>query len=112
MHYDDLWAQHLKHQDERHAKGSRNHDSSIIGILNDAQMDWAKIDTSAIRSHFPQYYVSPTVREYIVPKGVYKYKLETSEAMAQVLAAAINEPAAPLYLGSSEGWIDVKWEVA
>jgi CRISPR-associated protein Cas5 len=110
IHYDDLWAQHLKAQDERHTKGSRNHDSRIIGTLNEANMNWTDIDVKAIRSYFPQYYVSPTPREYIVPDGTFRFRVETSPDLAELLANAITDPAAPLYLGSNEGWVDAKWE--
>ncbi len=131
MHYDDLWAQHLR--GSSFPDGSRNYDSSMIPLMNakrgghittgdtaDAKRDpelirdfqsGDKINIALLRPHFPQYYASPTPREYIVPDGVYKYKIETSSALARVLADAIEEPSAPLYLGSNEGWVDATWEV-
>ncbi len=60
---------------------------------------------------FPRYYISPTPREYVVPNGPYKYRVETSAELAKQIATAINDPAAPLYLGSNDGWVEVEWRV-
>lgn len=131
MHYDDLWAQHL--HGSSFPDGSRNYDSEMIPLMNakrrgdittgdtaDAKRDpellrefqsGDKINIALLRPHFPQYYASPTPREYVVPDGLYCYKIETSPMLADLLAAAIIEPAAPLYLGSNEGWVDAHWEV-
>jgi CRISPR-associated protein Cas5 len=131
MHYDDLWAQHLR--GSSFPDGSRNYDSSMIPLMNakrgghittgdtaDAKRDpelihhfksGDKINIALLRPHFPQYYASPTPREYIVPNGAYRYTIETSPGLANLLANAIEQPAAPLYLGTSEGWVDANWEV-
>lgn len=111
MHYDDLWTQHLKHRDDRHVNGSRNHDFRAIGLLNEAEASGEKIDPSSVIHFFPQYYASPTPREYVVPDGPYKYAVETSPQLARLLQEALDDPAAPLYLGSNDGWVEVKWEV-
>jgi len=131
MHYDDLWAQHLR--GSSFPDGSRNYDSAMIPLMNakrrgdittgdtkDAKRDpellrgfqsGDKINIALLRPHFPQYYASPTPREYIVPDGAFRFRIETSPDLAELLAGAITDPAAPLYLGSNEGWIDAKWEV-
>ncbi len=130
MHYDDLWAQHLR--GSSFADGSRNYDRSAIPLMNakrrgdittgdtaDAGKDAAllggfqsgdKVHLNVLRPHFPQYYISPTPREYVVPSGPYRYTVETSPALAQRLSQAIENPAAPLYLGSNDGWVEATWE--
>jgi CRISPR-associated protein Cas5 len=130
MHYDDLWAQHLR--GSSFAAGSRNYDRATIPLMNakrrgdittgdtaDAGKDSAlirdfksgdKVHLNVLRPHFPQYYASPTPREYVVPNGPYRYTVETSPEVAARLAAAIENPAAPLYLGSNDGWVEATWE--
>lgn len=137
MHFDDLWAQHLHSKGTNFVGGSRNYDKAAIPLMNAAADKTRKITFSdggegktnrdsrllqepenntvvhvnLVRPLFPQYFVSPTPREYIVPDGVYKYKIETSPALAALLGEAIVKPAAPLYLGASEGWVEANWEV-
>ncbi len=130
MHYDDLWAQHLR--GSSFPDGSRNYDASMIPLMNakragqivvgdtaDARRepgllrDFAegdKINIALLRPHFPQYYASPTPREYIVPDGPFRYRIETSRAVADLIHSALQQPDAPLYLGSNEGWVEATWE--
>jgi CRISPR-associated protein Cas5 len=131
MHYGDLWSQHLR--GASFVGGSRNHDRRAIPIMNaisggqvtagdtaDAKRDenliddftsGDKVNLTVLRPYFPQYYVSPTPREYIVPEGAYKYCISTTPALADKISAAVSDPAAPLYLGSNDGWVEVSWEV-
>jgi CRISPR-associated protein Cas5 len=133
MHYDDLWSQHLR--GSKFTTGSRNYDYKAIPLLNavkdearnikieekaassrDPQMlttffDGARIHPDVLRPHFPQYYVNPKPREYVEPRGAYKCVVATSSQLAGMIAIALDNPAAPLYLGSNDGWVDVTWEV-
>jgi CRISPR-associated protein Cas5 len=131
MHYDDLWAQHLR--GSSFADGSRNYDESMIPLMNakragkitvgdtaDAKRDpellrdfqeGDKINIALMRPHFPQYYASPTPREYIVPEGPFRYRIETSSALLKLIGEAVESPLAPLYLGSNDGWVEASWEV-
>ncbi len=131
MHYDDLWAQHLR--GSSFPDGSRNYDSAMIPLMNakrrgdittgdtaDARREpellhdfqkGDKINIALLRPHFPQYYASPTPREYIVPDKAFRFTVATSPALMPLLEAAIANPAAPLYLGSNDGWVDAAWEV-
>ncbi len=116
LHYDDLWAQHMKHNDDRHIDGSRNHDNRAIPLLNQRNLAKEKKEPfpftpQQIVKFFPQYYVSPTPREYVIPQGEYKFVAETNKTLAPMLAGAFDNPAAPLYLGSNDGWIEVRWEI-
>lgn len=132
LSYDDLWAQHLKSEGKNFIGGSRNYDKRVIRLMNalaseqikvDERADYSKSSTkvedfnkgdtihvSVLRPHFPQYFVSPKSREYVIPQGSYKFAVTTSASLAQILNSAIEDPAAPLYLGSSDGWIEVSWE--
>ena len=134
LHYDDLWAQHLK--GGSFLDGSRNYDKRVIPLMNsyrdrdktgvtisdraNASKDSEKLNefrnsdhihVNVVRRFFPQYYASPTPREYVIPQGVYTYMIETSTELAQTLTAAFADPTAPLYLGSNDGWVEAVWEV-
>lgn len=131
--YNDLWSQHLRTGGTEFPGGSRNHDHLLIPLMNalargevkltdsggktdiDSALNPQKGDTinvKAFRSLFPQYYVTPTLREYIVPRVAYKYLLQTSEPMARGLREMLENPVAPLYLGSNDGWVEAFIDVA
>ncbi len=129
LHYDDLWTQHLK--GKTFAEGSRNYDAQVIPFMNakrgglvttsdaakarkgaEALTDFQsgdEISITVLRPYFPQYYSSPTLRGYVEPQGPYQVGIETSPALAAALRAAIADPAAPLYLGSNDGWVELDW---
>ncbi len=130
LHYDDLWARHTRDTGEPLLGGSSNYDSQLIALMGDFKAGKIKIKESAqaqkkvllneyeenalihinaVRPHFPQYYSSPTLRGYVEPQGPYRVGIETSPALATALRAAIADPAAPLYLGSNDGWIELDW---
>ena len=125
-HYNDLWSQHL--HGASFVGGSREYSHEAIPImdaiagkrivandlakagkdealLNNFQ-DGDTVHLNVLRPYFPQYYVSPTLREYIIVEGSYMYGIETSLAFAKILESAVTDPAAPLYLGSNDGWVD------
>ena len=130
LHYDDLWAQHLK--GGSFLGGSRNYDNQAIKIINAERAkkitindlgasskdidklhnfkENDKIHVNVVRPFFPQYYVSPTPREYVIPQGEYIFVAETSENLASMIKNAFENPAAPLYLGSNDGWVEAHWE--
>jgi CRISPR-associated protein Cas5 len=130
LHYDDLWTQHLK--GKTFPDGSRNYDKQAIPIMNAKRAkrvtfsdaagadknpakltdfdDKDEVHLNVLRPYFPQYYSSPTLRGYVVPDGPYRIVVETTAALAQVLAAAVADPAAPLYLGSNDGWVEATWQ--
>lgn len=130
LHYDDLWAQHLK--GGSFIGGSRNYDWRAIKIMNaergkkiaindlggsskDSEKlhsfeENDKIHVNVVRPYFPQYYVSPTPREYVIPQGEYVFVIETNETLVEMLKTGFENPAAPLYLGSNDGWVEARWE--
>lgn len=126
MHYDDLWAQHLRNA--AFISGSRTYDWRVIPALNaDRQKDISiaeragyskeskkvtefeegdEIHINPFREFFPQYYPSPTPREYVVWDGPFKVRFETGDALLSALMNACCEPVGPLFLGSNDGWVD------
>lgn len=133
VHYDDYWAQHLR--GGSFFEGSREYDYRAIALMNAkraghiaiedkseergfskdpaklyAFQDGDGVHPNVLRPYFPQYYASPTPRGYVLPSGPYCYRIETSAALSYQLAQALENPAAPLYLGSSDGWVEVSYE--
>lgn len=135
-HFDDLWARHV-HRDDDFEGGSRTNDYRIEALYNrlknegseasfvtkksDADVadplellgklpDDVKVRQNELKPFFPYYYVSPTKREYVIPEGSYRYRICTSATLADMLAAALGDPAAPLYLGSNDGWVEARLE--
>jgi CRISPR-associated protein Cas5 len=72
--------------------------------------EWENIHLNVVRPYFPQYYISPTPRGYVIPQGSYKYVLETSARISKLLVETLENPISPIYLGSNDGWIDVSYE--
>lgn len=129
LYYDDLWTQHLR--GNTFVEGSRNYDAQAIPLMNAKRAGLVKvvekasarkeaaaltdfqageeISITVLRPYFPQYYSSPTLRGYVEPQEPYQVSIETSTELAAVLRAAIADPAAPLYLGSNDGWIELDW---
>ena len=54
------------------------------------------------------YYVSPKKRGFVVPAYAYKMTYQATEGVQRLLQAMLAAPAAPTYLGTSEGWVSVK----
>lgn len=137
-HYVDLWNQHLRRGDDFWG-GSRRYDASLEDLVTrlrtknvDEQVTLVSKETAdkttleeieagvapggkvfqaALKPRFPLYYVSPTQREYVIPHGPYAFRAVCTPAVAALVADALDRPAAPLYLGSNDGWVDVRWEV-
>jgi len=133
--FDDLWARHTHGTGTSFPGGSRHHDVRLTSLVNrsssgsvsfgdgasydirdpeelegDIPSD-AKVHVKAIRPQFPQYYSSPTPREYVIPQSPYRYRILTTETLAQELHAALDDPAGPLYLGNSDGWVEAHLDI-
>ncbi len=129
--YSDYWSQHLHTTGLSFANGSREYDKSAIPIMSALASKQITVSDKAsasrdprvltgfvakqevhlevLRPLFPQYYVSPTPREYVIPNGDYHFRVVTSGAVASELCLAVCDPAAPLYLGSNDGWVEAGW---
>ena len=133
--YDDLWARQAHRADDFWG-GSRRYDARLDRVvtgLRQGSVTLASKGTAthadlesvergvapgetvfqtALKPRFPYYYVSPTPRGYVVPRGEYRFGASATPAVARLVAAALADPAAPLYLGSNDGWVDARWEEA
>ncbi|RMG19912.1 MAG: hypothetical protein D6730_20755 [Bacteroidetes bacterium] len=89
--------------------GDRKGFSSYDSLEELLAVERGKINTRSIHPYFPRYYVSPKLREYVIPQGNYRYEVYTTPALARQLEAAIENPAGPLYLGTNDGWIHLNW---
>jgi hypothetical protein len=49
-------------------------------------------------------------REHVVAEGPWRYDVHTTAPAAEALAEALEDPAGPLYLGTSDGWVDARIE--
>lgn len=125
--YDDLWTQHLKHNDKRHMDGTANLSwqvikqksslqNSLIEIDNDATLDKKEKKkqkdnkvNAFVKENFsklPLYYSSPTPREFIVLDGNYQIKLSMSSHLLKGLELSLQENNLA-YLGTNEGWVNL-----
>ena len=137
MHFDDLWARHVHRKDD-YEGGSRTNDHRVEGLYNRLKDDNSEAsfvrkkddaDVTAsqellgklpenvsvrqeeLKPFFPFYYTSPTPREYVIPEGPYRYRVATTDMLAAQISDALDDPAAPLYLGNNDGWVEASWEV-
>jgi len=133
MHFDDLWARHVRGSGATFPGGSRNYDVSLERIVNMEKLNLIsfgdsakhnirdpkeligvseddKVHFNAIRPHFPQYYTSPTPREYVIPKGNYVFSVKTTKLLKDKIEIALTNPDSPIYLGTNDGWVEASWE--
>lgn len=90
--------------------GDRKEHQAIDLLEELLKQQSGKIKAKSIHPYFPRYYVSPKVRGYIIPEGSYRYQVHTTTRLAAMLKTVIDNPAAPLYLGTNDGWINLKWK--
>lgn len=133
--FDDLWGRHTHGKGTSFPGGSRHHDvrlTSLVDRSSSGEVSFgdrasydirdpeelrgsvpsgAKVHVKAIRPQFPQYYSSPTSREYVIPEGPYRYRVQATKTLAQQLQAALKDPAGALYLGSSDGWVEASLDI-
>lgn len=65
----------------------------------------------ALKPFFPTYYVKPTPREYVIPAGSYRYRVNMTSSVFSLVKSALEDPEAPLYLGTNDGWVEANLEV-
>lgn len=128
--FEDYWTQHMKADDERHLGGARNYSWELEQIINEAKTldkqaktekdkDLKKeltekvkeIKTKVMREFkdkMPKYYSSPKKREFVKLDGDYGYKLSLNEKLLEKLIYAENDNNSPTYLGTNEGWVNIK----
>jgi CRISPR-associated protein Cas5 len=115
--YSDLWTQHLFRKDGySHPKGTANLSYQLISSKNNLEKKDGKISDKVIgefyeenRGAYPMYYSSPRKREFIVLENNYMFKLSMSSHLFENLSESINENNIA-YLGTNEGWVNLKLE--
>ena len=119
--FDDLWSRSYRRSDSsKHVNGSRFMDTSMIEKWDKIKLSIDKdkkrsskakntlLDKLFIRyiGKFPQYYSSPTIREYIHMNGVYNIPLVIDEKLYSIMKIEITRNNIG-YLGNSEGWVNL-----
>ena len=119
--YDDMWSRCFRRSDtHKHIGGCRNIDYSIIAekyrvfdeIENSDSKEKDKEKDDWFKSHigqFPFYYSTPTTREFLNLDGIFKIKMSVDKQLLEMLTASLQNHNIG-YLGSSEGWVDIKIE--
>lgn len=54
---------------------------------------------------------TPVQREYVVTDGPWVFDVKTTEAAGSALREALEDPEGPLYLGTSDGWVDARFRL-
>lgn len=136
--YDDLWSMHLRDRGMNYVGGSRNYDDRLERLISRLRnsskeektdkfelgdrtgfekipldqvytTDVRKIHTLSIREGYPMYYVSPKKRGFVVPDNPYQFSVRITKTLANLFDHHLQNPQAPAYLGTSEGWTELKW---
>jgi len=120
LHYNDLWSRAYRRADAvNHPNGTINISYDLIPIKRNKPRDKKKpkqIKTKELEilfknndGKFPMYYTIPTNREYIKYDERIELDLKIDYELAQKLVNKIQYNNY-LYLGNSEGWINLKFE--
>jgi CRISPR-associated protein Cas5 len=116
--YDDLWSKAYRRADAIvHPKGTFNISYDIIPSkreLQRSEKNPKQIEDKAMETffknnieQFPQYYSSPTGREYVQLNGKYEFKLTIDSELFILIQERLKYENIG-YLGNSEGWVDIK----
>jgi len=73
--------------------------------------DERKINAGSLGGRYPMYYVSPKKRGFVITDKSYSIPACTTNKLANLFEEHLAKPVAPTYLGTSEGWISLKWTV-
>lgn len=117
VHYDDLWTQQLYRDGYSHAKGTMNISYELIHKKNKLpKEDNGSISNTTIGDFYngncdkyPFYYTAPRIREFLIVKGSYKFKLNISDSLLNAIQVCLRENDLG-YLGTNEGWVHTKLE--
>ncbi len=116
--YDDLWSKAYRRADAIvHPKGTFNISFDLIPLkreLKRNEKNSKQIDDSSLEkffkeniTRFPQYYSTPTTREYVFAKGKYEIQIVIDNELFNLMKEKLSSDNMG-YLGTSEGWIDLK----
>lgn len=118
--YDDLWSKAYRRADAVvHPKGTFNIDYNLISLKRELKRNEKKpkqVEDKALEiffkqysGNYPQYYSSPTNKEYIVLEGNYKFQLTIDKELFLLIKKKLEYENIG-YLGNSEGWVNIKIE--
>ncbi len=117
--YDDLWNKAYRRSDAVvHPKGTFNLSYDMIPLkreLKRSEKNPKQVDDTSLEKFFkdniaryPQYYSTPTVREYVFAKGIFEIQIIIDQELFRLLKEKLLYENLG-YLGTSEGWIDIKF---
>ena len=116
--YDDLWSKAYRRADAIvHPKGTFNICYDLIPLkrgLGRNAKNPKQIDDSSLEeffkeniTRFPHYYSTPTTREYVFAKGKYEIQIVIDHELFRLLDKQLSYDNIG-YIGTSEGWIELK----
>jgi CRISPR-associated protein Cas5 len=120
VHFDDVWKKAYRRVGELvHPNGTPNIDYELIKIKRalkrkedkPQQVDEKEM-TDLFKNNlggFPYYYSTVSKREYLKFDGVMQIALDIQKEVCNMLQQSIDENN-PVYLGTNDGWVDVKIE--
>ena len=118
--YDDLWSKAYRRSDAvSHPKGTFNISYDLIrqkrelkrSVKNPRQVDDKALEIFFKEriEKFPQYYSTPTKREYLFAKGNYEIQIEIDKHLYKILKERLMTENLG-YLGNSEGWVNLNFK--
>lgn len=119
LHFDDYWSRSFRRTDaDVHPKGTFNISYEIIADKRELARDEKRpgqVENNALREFFkrrldryPFYYSTPTKREFVSTTGNYRIKLLIDPELHKNLEEQLLKRN-DAYLGTSEGWVDLKF---
>jgi CRISPR-associated protein Cas5 len=116
--YDDLWSKAYRRADAIvHPKGTFNISYDLIPAKRELQRsdkNSKQIEDKTMEvffkdnlEQFPQYYSSPTSREYVLFNGKIEFKLTIDPDLFELMQEKLSYENIG-YLGNNEGWVDIK----
>lgn len=108
--YTDLWSRCYRRSDSSmHMNGCRNIDISLVpernrGFENKDKEKWFKEHIGQV----PCFYTTPTNREYVDINATYSIQMSIDSELIKILRKVENGIS---YLGNSEGWVQVSFNV-
>jgi CRISPR-associated protein Cas5 len=117
--YDDLWSKAYRRADAIvHPKGTFNISFDLIPLkreLKRSEKNTKQIDNSTLEKffkdnieQFPQYYSTPTTREYVFANGLYEIQIIIDHDLYKLLKEQLLSENLG-FLGTSEGWVNLKF---
>ena len=132
--WDDLWSMLNSNDSISFVGGSRNYDFRLENLITASrkvnptvtfgdrkgfnrftlvelkEIVEGQVHVKSLSTNFPQFYSSPRKRGYLEPTRPWVYEVASTAKVAEIISESLNQPAAPLYLGTSDGWVHANWQ--